>query len=350
MENQNQEWVSAFSNKSLNLILFMTEQCNFRCVYCYEDFKLGNIRKSVLDGVKNLIRIRSKDIENLSLSFFGGEPLMNKAGMLDISGWAKEFCETNGINYESHITTNAYSLDVKTFDKLIECGVNSYQITVDGEKAYHDETRPTINGKPTFDKIMGNLQMMVRSTHDFGCAIRLNVADSNFQAVKNFVLKYASIFANDSRFFFHFHPIFGMPELELTRKDEIKELEIFARSFGLHIDGEPPASEENIALEETEKNQKGKVDDYVCYAAKADSYTIRADGRVQKCTVALNSELNNIGRIHKDGTMDLDTEKLKMWLFANDKGCPLHALSLENLIVPYEEAGEHVSLKETITS
>ena len=54
--------------------------------------------------------------------------------------------------------------------------------------------------------------------------------------------------------------------------------------------------------------------DYVCYAAKANSYVIRADGRIGKCTVALTNDANCIGHILPDGTLDLDAKKLAPWL------------------------------------
>jgi uncharacterized protein len=49
-------------------------------------------------------------------------------------------------------------------------------------------------------------------------------------------------------------------------------------------------------------------------AAKANSYVIRADGRVGKCTVALRSDNNSIGHILQDGTLEIDAKKLAPWL------------------------------------
>jgi uncharacterized protein len=69
---------------------------------------------------------------------------------------------------------------------------------------------------------------------------------------------------------------------------------------------------------------------YVCYAAKANSFAIRADGRIAKCTVALNSEYNSIGRITEDGVLDIDPGKFNAWLKPlstmdpADLGCPVN--------------------------
>jgi uncharacterized protein len=55
------------------------------------------------------------------------------------------------------------------------------------------------------------------------------------------------------------------------------------------------------------------VVDHVCYAAKMNSYVIRADGSLSKCTVALYDPRNIIGRLNEDGTMEISTEKVAWW-------------------------------------
>lgn len=330
MENQlasssvNTTWLGSFLHEELRLILFITEQCNLRCVYCYEDFKLGKIENFVLDGVKNLIQSRAKELKRLHLSFFGGEPLLNKKSVIELSSWAKNLCAENEISYFGHITTNGYSLDKKTFDELINSGVNVFQITLDGEKEAHDRLRPTVNGKSTFTKILNNLIEMANSKAEFFCTVRFNIADSNFFSVKQFILNHSQHFSKDKRFSLHFHPIFGMLELTLTKNEQVTHLKELAKTYNLFFD-------------EAEEGA------YVCYAARADSYVIRANGIIQKCTVATNSEINNVGKIFHDGTLELDQEKLRKWVFAQDKSCPVQSLKLENLLTPYEDAGKYVS-------
>ena len=40
---------------SLELIIMPTEKCNFRCSYCYEDYKKGKMKRPVIDGIINLV-------------------------------------------------------------------------------------------------------------------------------------------------------------------------------------------------------------------------------------------------------------------------------------------------------
>ncbi len=44
----------------MELILYPTEQCNFRCTYCYENFDIGKMSESVQLSVKKLISELSK--------------------------------------------------------------------------------------------------------------------------------------------------------------------------------------------------------------------------------------------------------------------------------------------------
>jgi uncharacterized protein len=61
-----------------HLILFPTEECNFRCVYCYEDFAIGNMQPWLIDATKALLSKKIPHLKHLHLSWFGGEPLVAK--------------------------------------------------------------------------------------------------------------------------------------------------------------------------------------------------------------------------------------------------------------------------------
>lgn len=74
----------------------------------------------------------------------------------------------------------------------------------------------------------------------------------------------------------------------------------------------------------------------ICYAAKPNSLLFRADGRIGKCTVALNDPRNDVGVLQKDGTLNFNDRKLQLWFegFANMDadilGCPLSRLGADD--------------------
>jgi uncharacterized protein len=61
----------------------------------------------------------------------------------------------------------------------------------------------------------------------------------------------------------------------------------------------------------------------VCYASRRNSIVIGADGQAYKCTVALDYEPNQVGRLGSDGVLAVDRDKLAQWIFSgeHDEAC-----------------------------
>jgi len=59
-----------------------------------------------------------------------------------------------------------------------------------------------------------------------------------------------------------------------------------------------------VGIHERSSDDREQLENYICYASKANSLVIRADGRIAKCTVALNDERNHIGDLKPDGSLD----------------------------------------------
>ena len=76
---------------------------------------------------------------------------------------------------------------------------------------------------------------------------------------------------------------------------------------------------------------------YVCYAAKPNSLMIRANGRIGKCTVALNDQRNDIGTINPAGEL-LINDKLQLWLAG------LETMNLQTLACPFSKLNEQQTM------
>jgi uncharacterized protein len=80
------------------------------------------------------------------------------------------------------------------------------------------------------------------------------------------------------------------------------------------------------------KSEKATNEPYICYAAKPNNLTIRANGRVGKCTVALDDKRNDLGFLNSEGQLVLDNDKHKLWfrgletLDLTTAGCPLKGM------------------------
>lgn len=113
-------------DKLLHLIILPTEQCNFRCKYCYEDFKIGNMSKEKQDAIILFLRKNIKNYTAISLDWFGGEPLLAMDAIEYISKHALEICRIAKKPLISSMTTNGYFLDCATFEKL-SAFINNYK-------------------------------------------------------------------------------------------------------------------------------------------------------------------------------------------------------------------------------
>nr|WP_193988052.1 radical SAM protein [Lelliottia steviae] len=319
--------LNSLSNEKFQLIIFPTEQCNFRCVYCYEDFEIGKMPRWLVDATKVLIKNKMPKLKYLSLSWFGGEPLLAKDILFEISEYAQSLAKENGCKVYGNLTTNGSLLDIKTLTKLVELKQNSFQISIDGDKESHDTTRLTRNGRGSFDKIWGRLLAASATDLDFHITLRVHITDLNHESVLAFCERYDEELKNDNRFQLFFKEI---SNLGGDNQEKINRL--ISKKSAKQLSQELT---ERYSGNSKKINERGH---YICYAGKPNSLGIRANGNINKCTVALDDDRNNIGKINPDGTLTLNNEKFSTWikgfttLDSWQMGCPLSYMNSNTVV------------------
>jgi uncharacterized protein len=314
----------AISPQRLHLILLPTEACNFRCVYCYESFQLKRMDPSVVTGVKRLLERRAPTLHRLTLSWFGGEPLLARDIMEDVLGHVGRLrASFPGLALASDVTTNAFLLSRPVMEQLVEAGATDYQVSFDGPRAWHDKKRVRPGGRPTFDRVWGNLVECRASNAPFRMFVRLHVDSENAAAIPDFLEGYRTEFASDDRFQLYIRGLSRLggpndPSLPIlegeVRAKTIDALRLRASEMGIRQPNLRPES-------------------FVCYAAMGNSFVIRADGRVNKCTVSLDHPNNQVGRLDADGRFQLRSDLIRPWMRGFDSGkraelsCPMHGLA-----------------------
>ncbi|MCI0520576.1 MAG: radical SAM protein [Chloroflexi bacterium] len=312
------EVLAALSNKYLELILCPTEQCNFRCTYCYEDYSKGRMTQPVVAGIKNLIGRRMTRLDSIVISWFGGEPLLAKGIVEDIARFTLEKSKEAGKFYASSMTTNGFLLNAGTFRSLQAAGVRQYQITLDGPAEIHDRLRIQKNGQGSFSRIWNNLLAIQASDLEARVLLRIHLSPQNQGAIENFVATIKEQFLADPRFEVFLKPV---GKWGGAKNDEIKTL------------SNERAAELTTRCHSLLGGEDQRTTDRVCYASKPNSLVIRSDGSIAKCTVAFNDPRNAIGRINPDGTLAIDNIALQPWLKGirtlDEKAlsCPLNTLS-----------------------
>ncbi len=162
-----EEWFALIQNDrtTMRAMVLTTYDCNFACPYCVEAGvrkKVYMSEKTAKDAANYIIR-RTSDLgpKKLSLTFYGGEPLMNIKAIEIVSTAVKKHCETEGIDFSFGITTNGSLLVPRVVDKLVPLGLRSAKITIDGTREFHNKKRPFANGKGSFDVIIKNILSVV---------------------------------------------------------------------------------------------------------------------------------------------------------------------------------------------
>lgn len=290
--------------KHLELIIYPTEKCNFRCVYCYEDFEQGQMSPEVIDSLNRFIAARIKTLKVLHLNWFGGEPLLAKSVILKVARLAQLDAQQNNVEFSGSLTTNGYYLDLETVQQLSDVRHKKYQVSLDGYKNGHDETRRHVNGKGTFDRIWSNLKALSASAIDFNITLRIHVTNKNLNTLFDLALAYREEFSQDRRF-----GIF-LKAIENLGGEGSKPLSIKSGTERQAILQELEAA---FGLTER-KTADGIPKPKICYASRPNALTIRATGKIQKCTVMLDNDANNVGKLNPDGTVELDPEKMGHWM------------------------------------
>jgi len=292
-----------FSNRIFGLIILPTEQCNFRCVYCYEDFRPSRMKPEIIESIKALLQKRASGLDHLSISWFGGEPLLAKDIVIEISSYAMSLLKINPhLRFNSGMTTNGYLLTLNNVEQLVSNGVKIFQVTLDGPEPYHNSVRVRGDGKGTFEKIWKNLTDLRDSSLDFKVILRIHFSKDNINIVDTLVDDLKEEFSHDNRFSFFFKsiaPLGGKNDSTLNCFTNQEAREITER-FRSRLDIQ------HYLLSDDDSP-------YICYAGRPTSIVIRYDGRLAKCTVGLDEVKNQIGNLKANGILDIDQTKIRPW-------------------------------------
>ncbi|MEU1375058.1 radical SAM protein [Streptomyces triculaminicus] len=299
-----EELVASLTDRSLHLILLPTEQCNFRCTYCYEDFSVGRMTAETVRGVKRLLERRLDDLEQLNVSWFGGEPMVARAVVEDVSSFVVEsVADRPHVRYAADMTTNGYLLDAAKAEGLARLGVRSYQISLDGPREIHDTTRRRADGGASFERIWRNLLSIRGSDLDIRVLLRVHLTPANLPAMRAFLPEVRDTFLDDARFSVRLKPVerMGGPHND--------EIDVIAHDMRADVQEELGA-----LIRMPARSAQDSPKEEACYAARPNSLVIRANGTVAKCTVALSDPSNSIGRLTPEGTLEVDNDRLSPWV------------------------------------
>jgi uncharacterized protein len=152
--------------RHMRVTVLTTMQCNFACDYCIQgdhgDYNKHATKMSMADAVRvgDWIEARLDALQSrqLTLMFFGGEPLLNLPVMYYLAERLWQATQARGVEQSIVIITNGLLLTREVVGKLKPFGLTGVKITLDGDRDTHDRSRPLRGGQGTFDRIIRNIR------------------------------------------------------------------------------------------------------------------------------------------------------------------------------------------------
>ena len=299
-----------FSSNGFGITIAPTSNCNFRCPYCYEDHHAVSMTRDTLDRIEEYITAQAPRYKQVILAWFGGEPTLCKDTVLEVSNIVQNLQKQYGFHYAANMTTNGYLLNDKLFRQFYQAGITSYQITIDGWN--HDKTRPHVSGKGTLQTIINNLASLSKlppTEYSFHITLRHNIlADDEDYSWYDYLYR---LFGHDKRFAVLVRAVGdwggeGVHSLSILHQDT-KDVLVAKHVAYLDKIGMSCHNHRNGALAQ------------VCYASYPHSMVFRANGKIGKCTVALDHPQNQLGWVDPEKGIVIDPEVNCRWSFSDLK-------------------------------
>ena len=188
------------------LVLMLTYSCNLACRYCYEDREEGCAppgdgqerpgaaagggapremsQESLRRGVAYLLDHAGTN-RKVSVTFFGGEPLLRFPLIRTAVGEARRMARERGKEISFSITTNGTLLTREIAGFLKENGV-SVCVSIDGPREIHDRNRPYASGRGSYEEVARGIELLMENRNGFPVAARVTLGRGAVDVRKTF--------------------------------------------------------------------------------------------------------------------------------------------------------------------
>lgn len=168
-----------------HLVLTLTEKCNLQCKYCLysgaysKSHRLHSNKSMGLDTAEKAVDLcllhagrasRKTTIREISIGFYGGEPLLEMDLLKAIVSYVEKESSRLGLralfSFIPSLSTNGLLLNDSTVDYLVKNNV-SIAVSIDGPRMLHDRFRVTASQKGSWQTVMDNLRRLKKGTRNF---------------------------------------------------------------------------------------------------------------------------------------------------------------------------------------
>lgn len=288
-------------NNEAKIMINPTRNCNFNCWYCVQPHENKLMSEEVVSSIKLHIKklVSEREINNLDISWFGGEPLLGFYEVIyPITMYCKELFDDNKMLLKQHITTNAFLIEEAMVEKMQEIGLNTFQITLDGDEKRHNKIR-NVNGQPSFKTIMHNINLICRGITNPNITLRINYDEKTLDG--DITAIFDSIPAEHRKFIgVNFQRVW-----QTNNKNSHNSIQENSKRIALqeHID--------QLGFKHMPISNVLTINHWAnCYVSKPNFIHIDFDGKIYKCTARDYSDKLQFGELLNDGNIVWDFDKI----------------------------------------
>ena len=172
---------SRFNPNGLGIVATPTLNCICDCPYCYVDRDKISMSTETIEKVKKFFNKKIEIVEEAASCWTGGEPLLAMDIVEELNNHFLEKSRKKNKKFFSSMITNGYLLNPDILERVIKCGIEVLQITIDGYREYHDRFRTTMSGQKTYSKILENV--IYASNKNLKIILRSNVEKENYESI-----------------------------------------------------------------------------------------------------------------------------------------------------------------------
>ena len=302
-------WKKEEDGPNLSIFINPTMDCNLRCWYCYEKHvQKSMMQQDVVDSILKLAthEIATRSIKFLSISFFGGEPLLGMGSVIvPLLKAMEDITQKANVNLQISLVTNGVLLTEKNVTRILSLIPDhqlTCQVTLDGNEFFHDKTKCFSNGVGTYRRILQNVKDALKlGVH---ITLRFNTTMDNLASYADVLEDLEDIQTEErSRLAIDFQHVWqdnGENAMKyLDRQEKLRE-RFVEKGFTV--------------------NELKHIDNSRCYADRKNHYTINYNGDVFKCTARDFSTNNREGVLTTDGEVNWNAknEKREVLKYGNE--------------------------------
>ena len=293
-----------------SLVLFVTNQCNLECTYCFERANnLNDIKKMDLETLENTIIYFLDNFDHPSvirICFFGGEPLLNMPLLKNSIPLFNDIANKYQVRFAYGLATNGTIMNDDLLDFIIENDI-SIQVGMDGLEATHNLYRKFIDGQDTYQRVVSNVRKLSKYCE---VSARITLTDLSMDLIRTY-LELNDIGFSEVKMEYVSNKNFNNNQ----SLDEFStNLELFANYFIENIQ-QKKLINFAVFMMYLKKIHLGSRRNYFPCRAGVSHYTVATDGSIYLCHRFNNFSEYKCGDIYHG----LDNEKRLAFLYDHQK-------------------------------